>query len=68
MSVKKFLVILLWALLGIGINTQFDPTTVIGSVMGSVFILIWFAILVIGIFFWIKLKKFKGKSRGIKTK
>ena len=61
MSIKGLLLIALWALLGVGINTQFDPTTVIGSVMGSVFILIWFAILVIGIFFWIKLKKFEGK-------
>ena len=68
MSIKGLLLIALWALLGVGINTQFDPTTVIGSVAGSVFIFIWVAILVIGVFSWIKLKKFKGKSRGIKTK
>ena len=61
MSVKGFLVMLLWALLGVGINTQFDPTTVIGSVAGSVFIFIWVAILVIGVFSWMKLKKFKDK-------
>jgi|TARA_B100000795_G_C22682494_1_gene392306 hypothetical protein len=60
-SIKGLLLIALWALLGVGINTQFDPTTVIGSVAGSVFIFIWVAILVIGVFSWIKLKKFKDK-------
>ena len=61
MSIKGFVLIAVWALLGIGINTQFDPTTVIGSVMGSVFIFIWVAILVIGVFSWVKIKKFKDK-------
>ena len=61
MSIKGFLLIAVWALLGVGINTQFDPTTVIGSVAGSVFIFIWVAILIICVFFWIKLKKFKDK-------
>ena len=61
MNIKVFLVIVLWALLGILINTQFDSITVAGSVMGSVFIFIWVAILVIGIFSWTKLKKFKDK-------
>ena len=61
MNIKVFLVIVLWALLGILINTQFDSITVAGSVMGSAFIFIWVAILVIGVFSWIKLKKFKDK-------
>ena len=61
MSIKGLLLIALWALLGVGINTQFDPTTVTGSVAGSVFIFIWVAILVIAVFSWIKLKKFKDK-------
>ena len=61
MSIKGFLLIAVWALFGVGINTQFDPTTVIGSVMGSVFIFIWVAILVIGVFSWVKIKKFKDK-------
>ena len=61
MSIKGLLLIALWALLGVGINTQFDPTTVIGSVAGSVFIFIWVAILVIGVFSWVKIKKFKDK-------
>ena len=61
MSIKGFVLIAVWALLGIGINTQFDPTTVICSVMGSVFIFIWVAILVIGVFSWVKIKKFKDK-------
>ena len=57
MSIKKFLVVALWALIGFAINTQFDPTTVIGSVMGSAFIFIWIGVLIIGIFAWIKLNK-----------
>jgi len=56
-SIKKFLVVALWALIGFAINTQFDPTTVIGSVMGSAFIFIWIGVLIIGIFAWIKLNK-----------
>jgi len=56
-SIKKFLVVALWALIGLAINTQFDPTTVIGSVMGSAFIFIWIGALIIGIFAWIKLNK-----------
>ena len=57
MSIKRFIVIALWALIGLAINTQFDPTTVIGSVMGSAFIFIWIGALIIGIFAWIKLNK-----------
>ena len=57
MSIKRFIVIALWALIGLAINTQFDPSTVIGSVMGSAFIFIWIGALVIGIFVWIKLNK-----------
>ena len=57
MSIKGFIVVALWALIGLAINTQFDPTTVIGSVMGSAFIFIWIGALVIGIFVWIKLNK-----------
>ena len=57
MSIKGFIVVALWALIGLAINSQFDPTTVIGSVMGSAFIFIWIGALVIGIFAWIKLNK-----------
>ncbi len=57
MSIKKFLAVALWAVIGFAINTQFDSTTVIGSVMGSAFIFIWIGALVIGIFVWIKLNK-----------
>ena len=57
MSVKKIIILALWALIGIAINTQFDSTTVIGSVMGSAFIFIWIGALVISIFIWIKLSK-----------
>jgi len=49
--------VVLWAVIGLAINTQFDPNTVIGSVMGSAFIFIWIGVLVIGIFAWIKLNK-----------
>ena len=57
MSIKGFIAVALWAVIGLAINTQFDPTTVIGSVMGSAFIFIWIGALVIGIFVWIKLNK-----------
>ena len=57
MSIKKFIALALWAVIGLVINTQFDPTTIIGSVMGSAFIFIWIGGLVIGIFAWIKLNK-----------
>jgi len=57
MNIKKIIAVVLWAVIGLAINTQFDPTTVIGSVMGSAFIFIWIGALVIGIFAWIKLNK-----------
>ena len=57
MSIKRYIAVALWAVIGLAINTQFDPTTVIGSVMGSAFIFIWIGALVIGIFVWIKLNK-----------
>ena len=57
MSIKKILAVALWAVIGLAINTQFDPATVTGSVMGSAFIFIWIGALVIGIFAWIKLNK-----------
>ena len=57
MSIKKILALFLWALIGLAINTQFDSTTVIGSVMGSAFIFIWIGLLIIGIFVWVKLNK-----------
>jgi|TARA_B110001469_G_scaffold67965_1_gene64795 hypothetical protein len=57
MSIKRYIAVALWAVIGLAINTQFDPSTVIGSVMGSAFIFIWIGALVIGIFVWIKLNK-----------
>ena len=57
MSIKRFIVVTLWAVIGLAINTQFDPATLNGSVMGSAFIFIWIGVLVIGIFAWIKLNK-----------
>ena len=57
MSINVFLAVILWAAIGLAINTQFDPATVNGSVMGSAFIFIWIGVLVIGIFTWIKLNK-----------
>jgi|TARA_B100001057_G_C22815608_1_gene937286 uncharacterized membrane protein YwzB len=61
MSIKGFLAVFFWALLGFGINTFFDPNTVMGSVMGSIFVLIWTVILAVGFFVWAKLKKSKKK-------
>ena len=55
--IKWFVVVCLWALIGLVVNNQFDPNTVFGSVMGSAFIFIWFGVLIIGIFIKQKLKK-----------
>ena len=49
MNIKKILAVSLWALIGLAINTQFDPTTVIGSVMSSAFIFTWIGALIIRI-------------------
>jgi hypothetical protein len=57
MSIKKFIVVVLWATIGLAINAQFDPNTVIGSVMGSAFIFVWIGALIIVIFVWTKLTK-----------
>ena len=57
MSIKGYIAVALWAVIGLAINMQFDPTTVIGSVMGSAFIFVWIGVLIIGIFVWIKLTK-----------
>jgi len=56
---KWIFVLILWALVGLLIHNEFDPNTVIGSVMGSVFIFFWFGVLVIGIFINQKSKKKK---------
>jgi hypothetical protein len=55
--IKWFVVVCLWALIGLEVHNQFDPNTVFGSVMGSAFIFIWFGVLIIGIFIKQKLKK-----------
>jgi hypothetical protein len=54
---KWFVVVCLWALIGLVVHNQFYPNTVFGSVMGSAFIFIWFGVLIIGIFIKQKLKK-----------
>ena len=64
-SIKGLTAILLWALVGYLINNLFDPNTVTGSVMGSIFVLIWAVILFIGFLTWIKFNK---KKRGKRTK
>lgn len=56
---KWIFVLILWVLVGLLIHNQFDPNTVIGSVIGSVFIFFWFGVLVIGIFINQKSKKKK---------
>jgi hypothetical protein len=55
--IKWFVVVCLWASIGLVVHNQFDPNTVFGSVMGSAFIFIWFGVLIIGIFIKQKLKK-----------
>jgi len=57
--IKRVLIISLWAFIGLLIHNQFDPSTVIGSVVGSVFIFVWIAFLIIGIFIRQKLNKKK---------
>ena len=57
--------ILLWAFVGYLINGLFDPNTVMGSIMGSIFVLVWAIVLFIGFLTWIKFNK-KKKGRGLK--
>jgi hypothetical protein len=59
MKKKWIFVIIIWALIGLIIHNQFDPNTVIGSVLGSAFIFFWIAVLIVGIF--IKQKRQKKK-------
>tara|TARA_B100001778_G_scaffold278376_1_gene242342 strand:+ start:288 stop:506 length:219 start_codon:yes stop_codon:yes gene_type:complete len=61
-SIKGLTAILLWALVGYLINNLFDPNTVTGSVMGSIFVLIWAVILFIGFLTWIKFNKKKKRE------
>jgi membrane protein DedA with SNARE-associated domain len=61
-SIKGLMAILLWALVGYLINNLFDPNTVTGSVMGSIFVLIWAVILFIGFLTWIKFNKKKKRE------
>jgi|TARA_B110000008_G_C16885692_1_gene530769 membrane protein DedA with SNARE-associated domain len=61
-SIKGLMAILLWALAGYFINNLFDPNTVTGSVMGSIFVLIWAVILFIGFLTWIKFNKKKKRE------
>jgi membrane protein DedA with SNARE-associated domain len=51
--------ILLWAFVGYLINGLFDPNTVMGSIMGSIFVLVWAIVLFIGFLTWIKFNKKK---------
>jgi membrane protein DedA with SNARE-associated domain len=51
--------ILLWAFVGYLINDLFDPNTVMGSIMGSIFVLAWAIVLFIGFLTWIKFNKKK---------
>ena len=61
-SIKGLMAVLLWALVGYLINNLFDPNTVTGSVMGSIFVLIWAIILFIGFLTWIKFNKKKKRE------
>ena len=61
-SIKGLTAILLWALVGYLINNLFDPNTVTGSVMGSIFVLIWAVILFIGFLTWIQFNKKKKRE------
>ena len=56
--------ILLWAFVGYLINNLFDPNTVMGSIMGSIFVLVWAIVLFIGFLTWIKFNKKKKREEG----
>jgi membrane protein DedA with SNARE-associated domain len=58
-SIKGLMAILLWAFVGYLINNLFDPNTVMGSIMGSIFVLVWAIVLFIGFLTWIKFNKKK---------
>ena len=61
-SIKGLIALLLWALLGYLINSFFDPNTVMGSIMGSVFVLVWAVILFVGFLTWMKFNKKKKRE------
>lgn len=61
-SIKGLTAILLWALVGYLINNLFDPNTVTGSVMGSIFVLIWAVILFVGLLTWMQFNKKKKRE------
>ena len=55
--------VLLWALVGYLIDGLFDPNTVMGSIMGSIFVLVWAVVLFIGFLTWIKLNEKKKEKK-----
>ena len=61
-SIKGLTAILLWALVGYLINNLFDPNTVTGSVMGSIFVLIWAVLLFLGFLAWMQFNKKKKRE------
>lgn len=50
MTMKGFLSVALWALIGIGISQQLE----VGTVIESAFPIIWIGVFVIGIYAWNK--------------
>ena len=62
-SIKGIVAVLLWALVGYLIDGLFDPNTVMGSIMGSIFVLVWAVVLFIGFLTWIKLNEKKKEKK-----
>ena len=59
MRIKTLSVAVLWVLIGFVINGFFDPNTVVGSIMGSIFVLVWSILFFVGFVIWVKYNKKK---------
>lgn len=59
MRIKTLSVAVLWVLIGFVINGLFDPNTVVGSIMGSIFVLVWSILFFVGFVIWARYNKKK---------
>ena len=59
MRIKTLSVAVLWVLIGFVINGLFDPNTVVGSIMGSIFVLVWSILFFVGFVIWARYSKKK---------
>ncbi len=59
MRIKTLSVAVLWVLIGFVINGLFDPNTIVGSIMGSIFVLVWSILFFVGFVIWARYNKKK---------